>query len=190
MRCFLTLLVALGVLCAGLLPARVQAADLRDLLQTPGVHAIMRHALAPGNGDPAHFNVNDCNSQRNLSAEGRDQAKRIGAKLRELGAAFTEIRTSLWCRCEETAQLLGFQMPVQDPVLNSFYEDRSTARSQTNALKAHLAGLSDQDRVLYVTHQVNITALTGRGVGSGEVFLIRMAQDGDVEVLGALEIRP
>lgn len=190
MHRFLTQLMALGMLCIGLLPVRAETGDLRELLQTPGVHAIMRHALAPGFSDPAGFNLEDCNSQRTLSANGRDQAKRVGAKLRELGAEFTEIRTSQWCRCEETAQLLGFQMPVLDPVLNSFFEDRSTATAQTDALRAYLSGLRENQRVMLVTHQVNITALTGRGVGSGEVFLIRVGEGGQIEVLGNLEILP
>lgn len=159
--------------------------EVRQLLQTQGVHAIMRHALAPGYSDPANFDVDDCNTQRNLSASGREQARRIGARLRELGAAFTEIRTSQWCRCEETAQLLDLGKPVQDPVLNSFFENRSSADAQTGALKAHLASLPPDQRVFYVTHQVNITALTGEFVDSGEVFLIRLTPDGDVKIVGS-----
>lgn len=184
------LLTAFALLCVGLSPAQAQTGDLRVLLQTPGVHAIMRHALAPGYSDPAHFDVNDCSTQRNLDDAGREQSRRIGAKLKALGAAFTEIRTSQWCRCKETAELLDLGTPIEEPVLNSFFEDRSTAKAQTDALRAHLSGLTDTDRVLYVTHQVNISALTGRGTGSGEMFFIRRSDSGKVEIVGTLEILP
>lgn len=164
--------------------------ELRELLQTPGVHAIMRHALAPGTGDPSHFDVEDCSTQRNLDDRGRAQASATGKTLRDLGARFDTILTSQWCRCKETAALLDLGTPVETPMLNSFYEDRSTAAEQTRALSDHLAGLQADQKVLYVTHQVNITALTGRGVGSGEVFLIRANPDGGAMVLGSLLVPP
>ena len=75
-------------------------------------------------------------------------------------------------------------------MLNSFYEDRSTAPEQTRALSDHLASLPEDQRVMYVTHQVNITALTGRGTGSGEVFLIRARPEGGAEVLGSFLLPP
>lgn len=75
-------------------------------------------------------------------------------------------------------------------MLNSFYEDRSTAGEQTGALAGHLATLPEDQRVMYVTHQVNITALTGRGVNSGEMFLIRSDPDGGAEVPGSSLLSP
>lgn len=175
-----------------LVPARVLADDasLRQALATPGVHAVMRHALAPGYSDPANFDLNDCSTQRNLDARGRAQARATGEKLHALGARFDEVRTSQWCRCRETADLLGLGTPVDAPELNSFFEDRSTAGAQTEALLDYLTGLAEGARVLLVTHQVNITALTGRGVGSGEVFLISVGEDGAVAVVGSILVDP
>lgn len=172
-------------------PAQAQSQDeLRQLLQTPGVHAIMRHALAPGTGDPAQFDIDDCSTQRNLDDRGRAQSRATGQAFRDLGARFDTILTSQWCRCKETAALLNLGAPVEAPMLNSFFEDRSTAAEQTRALGDHLAGLPSDQRVMYVTHQVNITALTGRGVSSGEVFLIRANSDGDATVLGSFLLPP
>lgn len=172
-------------------PSTAQSQDeLRALLQTPGVHAIMRHALAPGNGDPAHFDVNDCGTQRNLDDRGRAQSRAIGKALGGLGARFDTILTSQWCRCKDTAALLNLGTPVEAPMLNSFYEDRSTAAEQTRALGDHLSALPEDQRVMYVTHQVNITALTGQSVSSGEVFLIRADKEGRAEVLGSFLLSP
>ncbi len=172
-------------------PAQAQSQDqLRQLLQTPGVHAIMRHALAPGNGDPAQFDVNDCTTQRNLDDRGRAQSGAVGQALRDLGARFDTVLTSQWCRCKDTATLLDLGLPVEAPMLNSFYEDRSTAGEQTRALADHLAGLPSDQRVMYVTHQVNITALTGRGVSSGEIFFIKLDGEGNVDVVGEFLLPP
>lgn len=180
-------------LCLSLATASIAQADddkLRDLLQTPGVHAIMRHALAPGNSDPAGFRVDDCSTQRNLDGAGRAQSRAIGAALRDLGAAFDQVRTSQWCRCKETAALLDLGEPVEDPVLNSFFDDRSTSGVQTDALEAFLRALPMDRRVMIVTHQVNILALTGRSTGSGEVFFISVGTDGEISVVGELAIQP
>lgn len=157
-------------------------------LDEPRTVAIMRHALAPGTSDPAHFRLNDCTTQRNLDAAGRNQARAIGTAIRAAGVRIDAVLTSQWCRCRETAALLDLG-PVQDlPVLNSFFEDRSTADAQTLGLRRFLANLPADRTVLLVTHQVNITALTGRSVGSGEVFLLRVSVDGSVMVLDEIMI--
>lgn len=154
-----------------------------ESLKEPGRVAIMRHALAPGTGDPAGFRLDDCVTQRNLDERGRRQAREIGAALRSAGVVFDRVLTSQWCRCRETAALLGFGEPEDAPFLNSFFADRSTRDEQTAALRAFLAALDPGETVMLVTHQVNITALTGRGVGSGEVFVLAPGADGGVEVV-------
>lgn len=164
-------------------------AAVLEKLKQPGVHAIMRHAIAPGFGDPESFRLNDCATQRNLDNKGRNQARKIGETLREAGITFDEILTSEWCRCRETAKLLKMGKPRAFPVLNSFFQDRSTADEQTRALKMFVRSLNNNEKVLFVTHQVNITALTRRGVASGEIFLIRIGNTGTVEVVGKFLVR-
>jgi len=98
--------------------------------------------------------------------------------------------TSQWCRCRETANLLNLGAPQDLPALNSFFQDRSTRDAQTKDVREFLATLGDDERVMLVTHQVNITALTGRGVSSGEVFFIRVNDEGGVDVLGEWLLQP
>ncbi|MEL6736211.1 MAG: histidine phosphatase family protein [Pseudomonadota bacterium] len=150
----------------------------------------MRHALAPGTGDPSSFALTDCSTQRNLDGRGRAQASSIGKALSEAGMSFDRVLTSQWCRCRETASLLNLGAPEDLPPLNSFFQDRSTRDAQTEDVRKFLAGLGDGERVMLVTHQVNITALTGRGVSSGEVFFIRVNDKGGVDVLGEWLVRP
>ena len=181
----------LVLILVALVSAGAASADQRFApLDQPRTVAIMRHALAPGTGDPARFRLGDCTTQRNLDAVGRKQARAIGAAIRTSGVRIDGVVTSQWCRCRETAALLDLG-PVQDlPDLNSFYEDRSTADAQTRGLRRFLAGLPADRTIMLVTHQVNITALTGRFVGSGEVFLLRVAPDGSVKVLDEIAIGP
>lgn len=159
-------------------------------LSRPGTAAIMRHAIAPGTGDPANFRLEDCSTQRNLDERGRDQARAIGAAIRAAGVQIDRVLTSQWCRCRETAELLGLGPVEEMPALNSFFADRSTREAQTRLLRDFLVTLPDDQRVVLVTHQVNITALTGRGVSSGEVFVLRPARAGQIEVLEEILTRP
>lgn len=176
------LLLILGLLWPGSL-----AANDWDALDLPGSFAIMRHALAPGGGDPDGFVLDNCATQRNLDARGRAQAQRIGSSFRDRGHRFDVVLTSQWCRCRETAQRLSLG-PVEDvPALNSFFDDMSTSAAQTEAVLGLLAARTD--RPFVVTHQVNIRGLTGRSTRSGEVLVVRHAGD-RLEVLGAIRIDP
>ena len=146
--------------------------------------ALIRHAIAPGLGDPPGFRIGDCTTQRNLSQEGRDQARRIGEFFREKGVKETSVYASQWCRCLETARLLALGPVKEMPALNSFFEDRSTEESQTKQLRKFIMSLSAGKPVIMVTHQVNITALTGIVPSSGEIIILQLTQDGQGKVLG------
>ncbi len=154
-------------------------------LGEPRTHAIMRHALAPGTGDPSNFALDDCTTQRNLSDRGRDQARSIGAAMRAAGVSVDRILTSKWCRCVETADLLGLGAVTEEPAINSFFADRSTAEAQTAATRDLLAALPSDQTAMLVTHQVNITALIDAFPQSGEVFVLKVAEDGRIDVLGS-----
>ena len=156
-------------------------------LRSGGHVALIRHALAPGTGDPAVFALGDCSTQRNLSDEGRAQAARIGARLRAEGIETARIYSSQWCRCLETAELLGLGPVEALPVLNSFYERRENQERQTRTLESWLAEQNLERPVVLVTHQVNITALTGVFPTSGEMVVIRRTDAGGITVVGTIE---
>jgi len=148
--------------------------------------ALMRHALAPGTGDPSGFSLDDCATQRNLSAEGRAQARAIGERFRERGIAVSEVRASRWCRCLDTAELLGLGEVIPTPALNSFFRDRAVAERQTRELRALIDAWNGEGALVLVTHQVNITALTGVYPRSGEI-LVLAPEDGALELVGRIE---
>ena len=178
--------LALSVSTAGVQPDDAGWAALAR----PGAVGLMRHARAPGVGDPPNFLLGDCSTQRNLDAGGRAQARAIGEEMRKRGVRPVRVLTSQWCRARETAQLLGLGPAEPLKALNSFFGDRSNREAQTAALRGFLAEQPDEGAIILVTHQVNITALTGRGVASGEIVVVEVSPDGVVEVTGQILLRP
>jgi phosphohistidine phosphatase SixA len=167
-------------------PAKANEA-LWAALREGRAFAMMRHALAPGTGDPANFDVNECTTQRNLSVEGREQARRAGDAFRDNGILLADVKTSAWCRCRDTASLMNLGTPEVLEPLNSFFQNRGQRDPQTLALKQWLAERAGSGPLLLVTHQVNISALTGEFASSGEIMVVdRNVSDG-VKVLGSLK---
>lgn len=128
----------------------------------------MRHALAPGFGDPDNFSLTECNTQRNLDQVGRSQAIEIGLKIKESGLSFIEVLSSEWCRCKETAQLLDIGQWETFSGLNSFFQDYADRVETLQKLDGKLSDLKTGVTFM-VTHQVVIRAVTGVSVGSGEL---------------------
>lgn len=167
------------------LPARADD-TLWEALRA-GTHvAMMRHALAPGTGDPGNFVVEDCSTQRNLNDVGRRQAEAIGARFRSKGIETAQVYSSRWCRCLETADLLDLGDVTPLPALNSFFQDRSKGPAQTAALKTFLSSRKAGEQIVLVTHQVNITALTDIFPASGEIVVVNVRADGTVDVAGRI----
>ncbi len=167
--------------------AVLQAGEpLWEALRAGDAVALIRHAVAPGGGDPAGFRLEDCATQRNLSDEGRRQAREIGDAFRANGIPAATVWSSRWCRCLETARLLDLG-PVQPfPPLDSFFAASERGPAQTAQLREFLNDPHNGPPRVLVTHQVNITALTGVFPGSGEMIVIQPAADGAVRVLGRL----
>lgn len=164
-----------------------EAASLWQSLQQGGHVALLRHAIAPGTGDPPEFMLHECATQRNLSAAGRRQAARIGERFRDHGIPSARVWSSEWCRCRETAQLLGLGPVEELSVLNSFFRHSERRQPQTEKLRAWLAEQDLAGPVVLVTHQVNITSLTGVYPASGELVVVRVGDPGDIAVVGTLE---
>lgn len=143
-----------------------------DLLRAGGCVVLMRHAVTvAGVGDPPGFSLNDCSSQRNLSDAGRAQARALGERFRAERVELAEVRSSAWCRCVDTANLAFGRHTVWSP-LNSFFQVGDRA-SQTRAVLQDVARLKAPANWMLVTHQVNMTSLTGEYPASGEVFVTR-----------------
>jgi phosphohistidine phosphatase SixA len=170
---------ALAVAAASALPAHARTAA--------GPVLLMRHAQTdPGIGDPPGFVLERCATQRNLSAEGRAQARAFGARLAALGLRPTAIRSSRWCRClhtgDEIQRGLGVaQASVEPwPALDSFFESREREPQQTALLRQRLNALRGPSFELWVSHQVNISAFVGAATQMGQAVWIKARADGSI----------
>lgn len=166
-----------GLLCAPLLAGQLWASETVPLteLAKPGRVLMLRHANAPGTGDPSSFKLDDCATQRNLDSAGRAQAQALGMRLKQAGVERARVYSSQWCRCLETARLLGLGPVEPLRALNSFYPRPLERDATLAALRAFLAGLpTDGPPVVLVTHQFTINAFTNEGTlsGGGSVFAL------------------
>ena len=117
-------IIAILALSNFLVPSKTTAGqgEIIERLKAGGHILMVRHALAPGTGDPPNFKIGDCSTQRNLDEAGRDQARNIGDWLRTNGVSSARVYSSQWCRCIETAKLMELGPVEELPALNSFYE--------------------------------------------------------------------
>jgi phosphohistidine phosphatase SixA len=167
-----------------------QAADPVPLeeLARPGRVLMLRHANAPGVGDPPGFRIEDCSSQRNLDAAGRAQATQLGGRLAKAGVARAKVYSSQWCRCLETARLLQLGPVTELTALNSFFGRSQDRESNVAALRAFLARLpTDGPPVVLVTHQFTINDFTSQGTVSGSGTIFELNGTGEPRALGAIE---
>jgi phosphohistidine phosphatase SixA len=170
---------------AALLASSVSAADAWPDLNQPGAIVLFRHATAPGIGDPANFKLNDCPTQRNLDDKGRAEARKIGEQFRSRKIAVGAVLTSQWCRGRETARLAFGDVVKDEPAFNSsFRTSAEISDAQTAQARAILSRWRGPGTLVVVTHQVNITALTGVSPASAEGVVVRPAADGSLKVVG------
>ncbi|MEY4599249.1 MAG: hypothetical protein RLZZ445_2046 [Pseudomonadota bacterium] len=160
---------------------------LWSTLRSGGYVLLIRHAATePGIGDPPQFKAGDCKTQRNLSAAGREQAAKTGQRLKDAGITISAVRSSRWCRCLDTASI-AFGSATPDPTLDSFFGDRSAQNEQqTAAVRARIQSFRGPGNLVLVTHQVNITALTGEFPAEGEIFVVRASAEGSLQLKGRI----
>ena len=183
---------ALGA--AGLAPAHVQTAqeegDPQALLRKGGVVVAFRHALAPGTFDPPGFRLDDCSTQRNLSEQGRDQARRMGEWFRARQLAPARVRSSPWCRCIDSATLT-FGAPQVWPALGSPRGvSETTGEQHLRQLQQALAAVAGQRGRFeaWFTHMFVLSDLTGYSAQSGEGFILAPGPDGKARVLARIGV--
>lgn len=184
--CHLTLTLLLTVL--GMLPISTQANEATwQALKEGGLVILMRHSLAPGIGDPPGFERGRCDTQRNLSAAGRAQAQATGRALRERNIPIVAAYSSSWCRALDTAELMALGPVEPTPWLDSFFRGQGDQALTTQTAQKQISAWQGVGNLLLITHQVNITALIGGGVGSGEMIVLRPSAD-SFQVVGRLSV--
>lgn len=151
---------------------------------------ILRHALAPGTGDPANFTLNDCSTQRNLNETGREQARSWKPFLAEHGIEQARVFTSQWCRTRDTASEMDVGAVSDMPSLNSFFQNRGDRLAQTRETIEQVNALGPGLPVVLVSHQVNITALAGIYPSSNEGVILALPLSEEPSVLARITPGP
>ena len=178
----------LSAACIALAAGVAAAADAWSELAKPGAIVLFRHATAPGVGDPPNFRPNECATQRNLNEQGRAQARRLGEQFRQRGIAVGAVLTSEWCRTRETARLAFGDKVRDEPAFNSFFGQGAQERdAQTERARRVLREWKGPGVLVVVTHQVNISALTGHGAMSAEGVVVQPGAEGPLRILANLQ---
>jgi len=159
--------------------------NLINQLEDGGKLIFIRHAYAPGNGDPAGFNLNDCSTQRNLSEDGRKQAQHIGEFFTKNKIEIDKVLSSEWCRCKETAKI-AFKNYSTKSFLNSFYSSKFSKNKdkQVKAFNYYIKNLESKKNLIFVTHYVFISEVLNYGPSSGEIVV----SDKNLNIIGSIEI--
>ncbi|WP_157016180.1 histidine phosphatase family protein [Mesorhizobium xinjiangense] len=149
------------------------------LLRQGGKVVLLSHAQAPGVGDPANFDIEKCGTQRNLSERGRLQARRIGALFAARAAPIDKILSSRYCRCLDTArQAFGDRLLEPLPALDSIEGKDADPEAQKAEVVDLIHDYSGSGNLILVTHQANITALTGVKPRPGEAVIVAPTENG------------
>lgn len=166
---------AFGVVLA--LPPAAQAQDADAAwvaLAGDGAVAIIRHAKAPGpSPDPPGARLEDCATQRNLSPEGRAQAARLGALWRAKGAKLGKVVSSPWCRCIDTARLMGLGEPAVDHALYNLLARPPDREAKVGAFKKLIRDWKGPGTLVLVTHGISMRAVVGTEGGEGGIVVVR-----------------
>ena len=146
--------------------------NLINHFEAGGKLIFIRHAYAPGSGDPSNFNLKDCHTQRNLDKKGKIQAKKIGEFLRKNKIEIEKVLSSEWCRCKDTADL-AFNSFTTKNFLNSFYSPQFAKNrvKQMRDLRKYVEEFKSDKNLVLVTHFVVISEALGYAPSSGEIVI-------------------
>ena len=183
-------LIAIIVLVVGFVASpSAQASDLFSQMRDDrGLVVLMRHAIAPGGGDPAGFTLGDCSTQRQLSGQGRSQARAIGKQFTSQEIPIAGVRSSRWCRAIDTATLLGLGKVRTASALDSvFTESEQVADRKKRQTEKIIRDHRDKSGgLILVGHQANIIDLTGIAPESGGAVVVKADASGRIRVIGQL----
>jgi len=180
-------LIGLGLLALSAAPANADDDIWNELRDLDGTVILFRHALAPGGGDPADFDVSDCSTQRNLSAAGRIQSRDMGRQLRKENVDVARVLSSPWCRSRQTAELMGIGSVRPMMRFGSVFTASSSVADRRRKLSMRtIARHAQRDGVLVIVgHQANIIDLTGIAPASGEGVVVRFRETEEKGEVGA-----
>jgi phosphohistidine phosphatase SixA len=186
MRRRVALLALIALPCVSTASADEDAA-WAALGSSDAVIALVRHADAPGTGDPPGWRLDDCATQRNLGERGRADARKLGERLREARVPIAKVLSSPWCRCLDTARLMNVGAVQTEPTFSNAFVLNDRRDALAAGARDVLKAWRGPGTLLVVTHGANILALTGHSPASGELVVVSAGKDGALRVVGTLQ---
>ena len=187
-RSFMGMLALLGASPSG--AGDTDSEGLWRRLRQGGHVVLIRHAATvPGVGDPENFKLGVCATQRNLSDGGREDARRIGAAFRKRAVPVSQVLSSRWCRCVDTARLAFGRVRPETMVDSMFNDDDAARQGKVRALRAYLSTHNEPGNLVLVTHDINIRVLVGESLAQGEMVVALAQPDGRLKSVGVLPLQ-
>ena len=155
------------------LPLKVNSSnDLQNIFKEKGKLIFIRHAYAPGSGDPDNFDISNCSTQRNLNVKGIEQSINIGKFFLDNDIVIDRVLSSEWCRCKQTAEY-AFKNYETKNFLNSFFSQKFANNKviQIKQLKEYIRKWDRKTNLVFVTHYVVILEFLNLPVSSGEIII-------------------
>jgi phosphohistidine phosphatase SixA len=162
--------------------------ELWELLRNGGQVVAIRHTITtPGFGDPPGMRLEDCSTQRNLSEEGREHARRIGEAFRLHRIPIDQVLTSPWCRCVETASLAFGKADIHHALGNLFGRPENRQK-QVDQLSVLVGERRKGGNLVLLTHGSTIMALTRVSPAPGEVVVLTPQGAGRFAMAGRFSV--
>ena len=183
---FLNIIIIIFLSLTNVIKADSKQIQILDILKKGGNLIFIRHAYAPGGGDPDNFDINDCSTQRNLSESGRKQSKEIRKIFNENKIPIDFVISSEWCRCKETA-LIAFNNFETKNFLNSFFSEKfaKNEKKQMMSLKKFVNNWKGSKNLVLVTHYVVISKVLNYTPRSGEIVI----SDKNFRIIGSIKTK-
>ena len=155
-----------------------------EQLKKGGNIVFIRHAIAPGGGDPENFRLDDCSTQRNLDGQGIEQSKKMGLFFKQNNIPIDRVLSSEWCRCKDTAKF-AFKDYETFNALNSFFSSKfeKNKEKQMKDLNKFLNNWESNKNLILITHYVVILESLNKTVSSGEIVVV----DKNLNYIGSVE---
>ena len=160
--------------------------NLKKQLKNGGNLIFIRHAYAPGGGDPDNFIISNCSTQRNLNEDGKKQSRKIGQFFIKNNISIDKVLSSEWCRCKDTAKNAFGEFKTFN-ALNSFFSSKFAKNrdQQMKDLKSFVKNWNGKENIIFVTHYVVIGEALNTNVSSGEIAVT----DKRFNLIGTIETK-
>lgn len=163
-------------------------AELLELLRGGGNVIYIRHAATPNTADLDKTNLDNCATQRNLSEEGRAQARGIGEAFRRLNIPVGEVLASPYCRTMDTARLAFGRVEKSMDLFSLGQPEHPDDRARAELLRKRLGTPPARGvNTILVSHGSPLDSVAREFLREGEAAIARPTGDGAFRIVARVQ---